>query len=425
MDQSVHADARKESLPEPERPEDRHAPLSVGAFVVVLAGLMAVNPLAVDIMLPAYPQIADAMGGIEITRMQTMITFYMFGFALSQLFVGFLADRYGRKVVLIVGLVIYMIAGGLAAVASDFTMLLVARFIQGIGSGAPRIAAQASIRDCYSGRQMARIMSLVMTVFLVVPVLAPSIGQAVLLVSSWHWVFASLSILGAVLLVVSTLYFPETLPPARRRVISIPAIADAMSSIFLNPQTIGYTLAAGAFFGSMFGFIGTAQPVMADHFGLGLYFPIVFAALAVGMSISSFLNSRLVERFGMRLLSHAATMAFTLDGLAMVILAESGLLTVWIFIPMMTLNMLFTGLVFSNFNALAMEPQGHVAGVASSFVSAVTVVLGAVIGYVIGDNYDGTATPLVIGFATCGAGTLIVLLITEKGRLFQPSPERR
>ncbi|GIL03131.1 MAG: Bcr/CflA family drug resistance efflux transporter [Alphaproteobacteria bacterium] len=425
MEQRIQSDPPRKAEPvDLSSPSSGHAPLSVGAFVLMLAGLMSVNALATDVMLPAFPDIAVALGGIEITRMQTIITAYMLGFGLSQLVVGFLADRFGRRPVLLGGLAIYSAAGLLMAGADDFSMLLATRFVQGFGSGAPRVVAQAAIRDCYEGRRMARIMSLVMTVFMAVPVLAPSLGQLILLVSSWRWVFGSLAIVGIALMLVSALYFPETLPLARRRAISWPAVGAALRSVFLNRQTAGYTLAAGTFFGALFGFIGSVQPVMVDLFGFGLWFPLVFAVLALAMSASSFVNASLVERFGMRVLSHWATTGYSLISAAMFALALFGRLDAWTFLPMMAVNMLLVGLVFSNFNALAMEPQGHVAGVASSFVSAVTVVLGATIGFVIGDNYDGTIVPLSAGFAGCGLSTLVILFITERGRLFRPHGAR-
>ncbi len=396
----------------------RHAPLSTTAFVLLLASLMCINALTTDIMLPAFPDMSAALGNVPVTELQAIIPIYMMGFGLSQLFVGFLADRYGRRPVLIGGLAIYTLAAIATALSSDLNALLAARFMQGIGSAAPRVIAQAAVRDCFEGRRMARIMSLVMTVFLIMPVIAPAVGQVILLGSTWRWVLGSLVIFGVFLLAVSIMFLPETLHPANRRAITFHTVAFALKSVFGNRQTVGYTVSAGVFFGALFGYVGSSQPILADVFGAGDWFAIVFAMIAVFMSLSSFLNATLVERFGMRVLSHGATVASALISMVMLAIAEMDLLTLWLYLPLQGAIMLMVGLVFANFNALAMEPQGHVAGVAASFTGATTVVLGAGIGYVIAGHYDHSVTPVAIGFAACSIGTIIVLLITERGRLF-------
>ncbi len=402
----------------------RHAPLSLAVFVSLLAAMMALNALATDIMLPGFPDIAEALGGIEDTRIQAIVTVFMFGFAISQLFMGFLADRYGRRPVLIGGLVLYAIAAVFTATATDFTGLLIARFVQGIGSGAPRVVATAAARDCYGGRRMARVMSLIMTVFMAVPILAPAIGQGILLVSSWRWVLGSLAIYSAVLLLLSWRWFPETLPAENRRALRWTNIRAALVSIFGSRQTIGYAFAASFIFAPFFGYIGSAQQLMVGVFDLGLWFPLSFAALAGMLAVSSFTNAALVERLGMRLLSHGATVAFTLVSALLALIAYAGLLNVWIFMGLMAVNMMMVGLVFANFNALAMEPQGHVAGVASAFIGSITTGFAAGIGYLISARFDGTATPLTESFALAGLATILLVAWTEGGRLFRGAPIR-
>lgn len=397
----------------------KHAPLSLRIFVLLVASLMALNALATDIMLPAFPAIAGDLKTSTITQVQAVVTSYMMGFALSQLFMGFLSDRFGRRPILIGGLVVYTFASVLTAVAGDFSLLLAARFVQGLGSGAPRVIATATVRDCYNGRQMARVMSLAMTIFMAAPVVAPAIGQMILLVSDWRWVMGSIAIYGAFVLAISLRWFPETLALQDRRPISVGAIVVALKSVLGSRQTVGYTLAAGTFFGALFGFIGQAQQLMVEVYGLGVWFPLAFAVMALALSASSFINSALVERFGMRLLSHWAIVIYTCTTLAMYALSLNGLLGFWAFSIIHAINMLIVGLVFTNFNALAMEPQGHIAGVASSFVGSVTVGLGAGLGYLIGAQFDGTATPLAAGFALSGISTLLIVAWAERGRLFK------
>ena len=409
---------------QPASVSSRHAPLSLAAFVVILASLMALNALATDIMLPAFPNIA-AEYGVEVTAVQAVITAYMLGFSFSQLFVGFISDRYGRRSVLLAGLTVYTLAGMMTALAGSLDALLLWRFVQGLGAGAPRIICTAAIRDCYEGRRMARVMSLTMTIFMAAPVLAPSIGQGIMVFASWHWVMASVAFYGLVMLYISGRHFPETLPVENRIPLSWRRIREALRSVALNRQTVGYTLAAGTFFGALFGFIGQAQQLLVGVYGLGKWFPLVFAFMALSMSASSLVNSALVERFGMRVLSHTAVVAYLLLSLAMFALARMEMLDFWRFATIHVCIMLIVGLVFSNFNALALEPQGRFAGVASSFTGATTTALGAIIGFFIGRAFDGTAAPLAGGFALSGIFTIAIIAITEKGRLFRASSTRR
>jgi len=397
-----------------------HAPMSFTVFILTLASLMAINALATDIMLPAFPDIANSLLS-DTTSVQAVVTAYLIGFGFSQLFVGFLADRYGRKPVLLVGLVVYLIATILCVLAQDLYTILAWRLVQGMGAGAPRVIVGAAARDCYNGRKLAQVMSLVMTVFMAAPVLAPAIGQLILLVANWRAIFYFLLAYGFIMALFSWHSFPETLKAGNRREIRLYLIVDAMRSFIRSRQTVGYTIAGGAFFGALFGFIGSAQQLMAGTFGLGVWFPAAFGMMALVMSLASLLNSWLVHKYGMRLLSHGAVAGFTILSLLMFILAYGGHLSFIWFMLIHSINMLLTGLVFANFNTLAIEPQGHIAGVASGFISAFTVIIGASIGYFIGQAFDGSAMPLAFGFVCCGVLTLVVLLFTENWKLFSSS----
>ncbi|MGI9399695.1 MAG: multidrug effflux MFS transporter, partial [Rhizobiaceae bacterium] len=370
------------------------------------------------IMLPGFPEIAQSLN-TDTTSVQSVITAYLLGFGISQLFLGFVTDRYGRRPVLLGGLLVFTIASVACTFSSSLTMMFLFRGMQGLGAGGIRVIATAAARDCYQGRTLARVMSLVMTVFMAVPILAPAIGQGILLVADWRVIFGVLVLYGAVLFVISWHVFPETLDPKNQRPIEPNTIIESLGSIIRSAQTVGYTIAAGVFFGSLFGFIASAQQLMADVYGLGVWFPLIFALMALALSAASFINSMLVERYGMRLLSHGAVILFCLNGLLMMILQYADLLHLWEFVIFHSINMFLVGLVFANFNALALEPQGHIAGVASAFIGAVTVIIGAAAGYFIGKEFDGTAMPLIVGFFFSGVLCTIVLLITENGRLFQ------
>jgi MFS transporter, DHA1 family, multidrug resistance protein len=402
--------------PPPAAP--RHAPLSTNAFVLILSALMAINAMATDIMLPGFPRMAHSLG-TNTTSIQAVITAYMFGFGVSQIFVGFLTDRYGRRPILIGGLILFTLASLLCAVSLSYEAMLAARFIQGIGAGAPRVVVTASARDCYDGRQLAKVISLVLTLFMAAPILAPAIGQLVIMATGWRMVFVVLFVYGGAMTIICAFKFPETMPLERRRQIRLAVALESLKSVLGSRQTAGYTLAAGAFFGSLFGFIASAQQLLVGVYGLGLWFPAAFAAMALFLSASTFVNWRLVERYGMRVLSHTAVVIFCCISLLMYVLSSQGLLDATLFMVIHASNLLLVGLVFANFNALALEPQGHVAGVASSFVSGLTVLIGATVGYFIGRAFDGTATPLAAGFFLCGVATLLILIITENGRLFR------
>ena len=395
-----------------------HAPMGFVEFVGMVAGLMALNALAVDVMLPALQEIGAALDVADENDRQGVLSVYLLGFGAGQLFIGSVSDRFGRRSVLFWGLALYVVAAVACTVAPSFEALLAARALQGVASAAPRVITTSVVRDCYDGRQMARVMSLAMTVFIAVPVLAPSIGQAVILFAPWRAIFALLTFYGLLMLLWTALRLPETLPSNRRRPIAPGAVAAAFRDILATPQTLGYALAGGMMFGAMFGFLLSAQQVFTQIFALGPSFPLAFAAVALMMSLSSFLNARLVGRLGMRFISHGAVVAFTGLSAIMALLARLDLLSFAPFMALLAGVMFLVGLIFSNFNALAMEPQGHVAGTASSLIGSVTTLIAAASGTVVGQAYDGTLMPLSAGYLLFGLASLAIIAVTERGRLF-------
>jgi MFS transporter, DHA1 family, multidrug resistance protein len=395
-----------------------HAPMGFVEFVGMVAGLMALNALAVDVMLPALQGIGAALDVADENDRQGVLSAYLLGFGAGQLFIGSVSDRFGRRSVLFWGLALYVVAAVACTVAPSFEALLAARALQGVASAAPRVITTSVVRDCYDGRQMARVMSLAMTVFIAVPVLAPSIGQAVILFAPWRAIFALLTVYGLLMLLWTALRLPETLPSNRRRPIAPGAVAAAFRDILATPQTLGYALAGGMMFGAMFGFLLSAQQVFTQIFALGAAFPLAFAAVALMMSLSSFLNARLVGRLGMRFISHGAVVAFTGLSAIMAVLARLDLLSFAPFMALLAGVMFLVGLIFSNFNALAMEPQGHVAGTASSLIGSVTTLIAAASGTVVGQAYDGTLMPLSAGYLLFGLVSLAIIAVTERGRLF-------
>jgi DHA1 family bicyclomycin/chloramphenicol resistance-like MFS transporter len=400
------------------RPLADHAPLSFAGFVALIAAMMALNAVAIDVMLPALPEIGDALGVGRPNDRQAVISAYLAGFGLAQLFIGVLSDRFGRRPLLLAGIVLYVAGAAASTAAGDFGALLAARAAQGVGAAAPRVILAAVVRDCYEGRTMAKVMSLAMMTFMAAPVVAPSLGQAILAVGHWRAIFAALAVYGALVLAAVALALPETLPRAHRRPIDARGIAASLRTVLGARQTLGYALASGIFFGALFGFIASAQQIFVDIYALGPWFPVVFGAIAAGIAFSAFLNAMLVQRLGMRALSHAAVLAFTAVSATLAALAWQGPPPLWAFLALLGGAMMLVGMVFSNFGALAMEPQAAAAGLASSLIGGATTLIGAGIGFAIGRAFDGTVLPLALGYAACGLATLGVIALTERGRLF-------
>ena len=396
-----------------------HRPMGFPEFVLVIASIMALNPFAMDMMLPALPNIAATFHITVANRPQAVLSAFLIGFGVGQFIMGPLSDRFGRRPVLIDGMALYCIASVIAIKASSFEMLLLARVLQGIGTSATRVIATSIVRDCYTGRRMASVMSLAMMVFIAVPVIAPSIGQAVMLLTQWRGIFIVLMLYGVLALIWSALRMPETLAVSERKSLAPRDVLSAFRQTVTNRQTLGYALAAGGVQGSLFAYVFSSQQIFTEIYGLGRYFPLAFAAIAVGIAIAGFLNARFVGRIGMRVISHGALVGFVTVAGILLLAAKLHMLPLALFMALSALMMFGFGLMIANFTSLAMEPQGHIAGTASSLYGSITTLLGIGIGTTIGQDYDGTLVPFATGFFLCTLASLAVVLVTEKGRLFK------
>lgn len=393
-------------------------PIGTGEFVVMIAGLMALNALAIDVMLPALDNIAADLNVARANDQQLVIYAYIAGFGLPQLVWGPLTDRFGRRPIVFLGLIGYAITGAICMLAPSFSVLLLMRFAQGVFASACRVVAVSIVRDVFVGRGMAKIMSLVMTIFMVVPILAPSIGQLVLFVAPWEWTFGILVIMAMVMLGWTWARLPETLAPTARRPLNPASSAAAYITVFRSRETAGYMLASGFVFGALFGFIGSAEQVMTEVFKTGDSFVLWFAGVAGVLSIANFTNSRLVERVGMRRMSQAALFSFITLALGLLIIMETIGPNFAVFFPIFALMFGCFGMIGSNFNAMAMEPLGKIAGTASAAYGFFTTTLSSLIGWMIGSQYDGTVTPLLLGFAGLGLVSLAIVAVVERGKFF-------
>lgn len=388
--------------------------LSNGEFIALMAWLMAMTALSIDIMLPALPDIGATFQIAADNDRQRVVIGYLAGLAAGQLLWGHVSDRLGRRIPLLAGLTIYVAASIAAIAAPGFGALILARVLQGFGGAAARTIGTAIVRDVFSGRDMARTMSFVMMVFIIVPMLAPSAGQALLQIGTWRWSFGALLAAGAIAMAWVAVRLPETranfgtasaAPPLR--------IGASLKAVLSNPVTRGYGLAAGLMFGCLVSYISSAQQIFVDVYGVGKLFPLVFGAIAGAMAVAAFTNAQLVQRLGMRRLSHSALVAFMIVSSGMAILCYLGRPPLWQLMSLLALCFYLFALMQSNFNAIAMQPVGHVAGMASSLLGAFVTGAGVVLGGFIGRSFNGSPLPLAMGFAVLGICAFLTVLSVE------------
>ena len=395
-------------------------------FIALIALSMSLVALSIDSMLPALGSIAADLGARAPNDRQLVLTVFFAGLTVGLLVYGPISDSIGRKPTMYIGVALYILGGLLCAFAPNFTVMIAGRILQGFGAGSPRIVAIAMVRDLHGGRNMARIMSFVMAIFILVPILAPSIGQAILFVAPWRAIFLVLVGIGTIFLCWFAVRQPETHPPEARVEFSAAVIFSAARQVLAHPITLGYMLATGLIFGAFISYLGTSQQIFQEQYGLGNLFPVFFGILAAGIGAASIVNARLVMRLGMRLLSKWALRASCSLSLGFLVIAWAlgGHPPLLLFMAYMLVCFFCNGLLFSNYNALAMEPMGRIAGVAAAVTGAVATLVALVTGSLIGRAYDGTVIPLVAGFALLSLAALIVTEWAERKRTAIPPPSK-
>jgi DHA1 family bicyclomycin/chloramphenicol resistance-like MFS transporter len=389
-------------------------------MTVMLAGLMALNAFAIDAMVPALPAIGRSLRVAQENHRQLVVVVYFVGFASTQLIWGPLADRFGRKPVLGAGIVLYLLFSLLCAFANSFAILIACRFAMGASAAVTRVLVVAMVRDLFEAEAMARVMSLVFMTFMLVPVLAPNIGQAILLVASWRAIFLVLAVYALTMLLWSSWRLPETLHPEFRRSLAWRAMGSAIAQTVRDPLSRGYTLALTIIFSALIAYISSIQQIVFDVFGEGRFIGLVFASIAAPMALASWLNSQVVGRFGLRRVGHTAALAFAFLTISHAAIGLSGHESLPVFVVMQGLCMASFAFTSSNLGTLAMERMAPIAGTASS-VQGITGTLGAaIIGFTIGQAFDGTVRPFLVGCAACAVGGLTAIALTEPRRLFAP-----
>jgi DHA1 family bicyclomycin/chloramphenicol resistance-like MFS transporter len=392
--------------------------MAFAEFVGFIAACMALNALAIDIMLPALPLLAADFHLTDPNQAQSVVAFFLIGTGISQLFYGPLADRFGRRPILIGGLVLFAIGGVLSAFADSFATLLAARVFQGIGAGSPRVISISLARDRYSGATMAKVMSLAMMIFMAVPVLAPSLGQLLLLITpSWHWIFGSLVVASLAVLWWTLARLPETLALDRRRPLAPAAVYSAYRQTVTHRRTLGYTIALTLVVGAHIGFISSSQQIFVDVFDAKKSFPLLFALITLSMAVSAFTNSRLVHRFGMRKMSLYGLIALLVINCFHLALTLSGHENLLAFMLLQSMSVFIFGFLAANLNTMAMEPMGHIAGTASSMVGFVSTVGSALIGLIIGHLFNGSVAPLLGAYVVLALAALWTAWFTDTDSL--------
>jgi|TARA_B100001250_G_scaffold414571_1_gene454036 DHA1 family bicyclomycin/chloramphenicol resistance-like MFS transporter len=378
-----------------------------------MALLQSLVALSIDSMLPALSIIGSELEVKNINNNQLIISFLFIGFAIGQLIYGPISDVIGRKKPMYLGLILFILGTIISMTSTSFKLMIVGRILQGFGAAAPRVISLALVRDQYEGRQMAKILSFIMSVFILVPILAPSIGQAILFFSNWRAIFSLL--LGLSIIAFFWLFFrqPETLPPSERKPISANFFLNSFKECINNKQTLGYTVVAGLIFGAFMGYLNSAQQILQIQYNLGVQFPIYFGIFALSIGLSSFTNSQIVMRYGMRLICWKALQILSISSIFFLFfsLYHLGSPPLWSLMMWGIITFFCLGCLFSNFNTLAIAPMGHIAGTASAIIGSATTIIALILGASIGQFYNGTVIPLSFGFTLLG---LISILIMKK-----------
>ncbi|WP_052666907.1 multidrug effflux MFS transporter [Nitriliruptor alkaliphilus] len=396
--------------------------LSRREFISFLALSMALAALGIDLLLPAYDAIRLDLGlAVDAQAVTGLITAYFLGLAVGQLFYGPIADRYGRKRALAIGYGIYGVAALATALGPSLGVLLLSRFVWGLGAAGPRVVTLAMVRDRYEGDQMAKAMSFIMAVFILVPVIAPSIGAAAVNVVSWRFLAAACG--GAV--VIAALWsrrIPETLAPEHQLPMTWTRISAAARLVVSNRQTAGYTLALTSLYGVLASYLASSEPIFSQVFDEGDRFALLFGGLAAVMGVAMLLNGRIVERVGTRRLAHGVLIGYLAVAGAFLIMAvlTDGRPPLWVFLVGIAAMLTSHALLLPNLNTIAMAPMGAIAGTAAAVIGATQIAVGAILGALLDRSFDGSILPLSIGFLGYGALALGLVVFAERGRLFQP-----
>lgn len=383
-------------------------------FIVLMALLMSIVAISIDAMLPALGVIGQDLGVTNPNTTQLIVSCIFGGMVIGQLVCGPLSDSVGRKKVLYAGLGLYFAGSIVCYLSQSIEIMLLGRFIQGIGVSGPYVSVVAIVRDRYAGRDMARVMSLVMMIFILVPAIAPLIGQGIMAISSWRMIYLFFIVFSSAIAIWVHFRLPETLHPEDKIKFSFHDILRGFKTVFGNRVTVSYMLCMGICFGSLIGYLNSSRQIFQEIFHAGSAFPFYFGGLALIIGVASMINSRFVQKFGMHVICRRAVSAIIVASLCFLILHVFIPITVWIFVAYAAVFYFAFGLMFGNLNAIAMEPMGHVAGIASAVTGATSSLISLLLGTTIGQMYDGTLIPISAGFFVLGCVTLGLMHVADR-----------
>ncbi len=378
-----------------------------------MALMISLTALAIDTVLPVLSKAGQDLGITDINQSQYIIGFLLLGLTFGQLVYGPVADSFGRKRSVYIGLIIFIFGCFISYSANSFELMLLGRFLQGFGAAAPRVSSVTIVRDLFTGREMARVLSFIMAVFIFVPVVAPALGELIQVFSHWRMIFAVFILMALIISLWMYLRLPETLKPEHRHPFSFSEVYTSLIRVVTNWQTLGHTISAGFVFGCLIGYLNCAPQIYQDYFNTGHLFVLYFSFSALSIGVSSLVNSVIVRRFGMHRISFISLMVMV--ALALIFLPFTTIHSIdtplWAFLLFSMASFFCLGLLFGNLNAMAMEPMAHRAGVASSVIGAITTAISVLVGSAIGQLYNLTLIPLVAGFLVIALTALFIELL--------------
>lgn len=395
--------------------------ISSKEFTLLMALLMSIVAISIDALLPALGIIGGELGVTNPNHTQLIIGFIFAGMAIGQLIAGPMSDALGRKPILYTGIGLYLVGSVYCYFATNFDALLLGRAIQGLGVAGPYVTATSVVRDKYAGRDMARVMSLIMMIFILVPAIAPSLGQALLHIAEWRSIFLLYIGYSIGIGIWIALRLDETLPPTKRIALKPIAFLEGFREVVSNRTTMMYMVAMGLCFGSFIGYLGASQQIFQDQFGVGEDFALYFGGLALVLGVASLANSKFVGKYGMRFICTRAMGAIVIASAAFYGLHFVVAITLWWFVAYAAILFFAFGLMFGNLNAIAMEPMGHIAGMASAIMGACSSIISLGLGTLIGQMYDGTLKPITLGFLVLGTFTLLLMQAEKRWHARQPA----
>jgi MFS transporter, DHA1 family, multidrug resistance protein len=387
--------------------------ISTTEFIVLIAFLMSIIAISIDALLPALGVIRQDLVIQDANQAQLLISAIFLGMAIGQLIAGPMSDAFGRKKILYVGVGLFLIGSVVCFLAEDINTMLLGRFIQGLGVSGPYVSAMSIVRDSYAGSQMAKIMSIVMLIFMGVPAIAPSLGQGIMLISDWRSIF--IFYVGYALVICTWIFFrlEESLPKEKRIAFSTSSFAAGFKEVLTNRITLGYTLSMGLFFGSMIGYLNSSQQIFQIQFNTGKLFTVYFGLLALAFGASSLANSYFVERLGMQRICHSAVKVMIVASAIFLTMHHFFPIQLWMFLIFAAIIFFSFGFIFGNINAIAMEPMGHVAGIAAAIIGSVSSIIALVIGTAIGQAYNNTLIPVTCGFLVLSSIAYIIMQFSK------------